>query len=211
MGTGGEMYQEWEWGNGGSPSDRYLLPPIKLILSKLPERARVLDLGCGNGAFTALWARDGWEVTGIDLSESGIHRAKSSYPGINFHRMQIGRELVSFFDSGTFDAIVAAEVIEHLYAPRELTWCAFQLLKRGGLLVLTTPYNGYVKDFILAVSGQMDRHRTALWDGGHIKFWSTQTIRRLLVEAGFISPQIFGAGRIPLLRKSMVVSAIKPA
>jgi 2-polyprenyl-6-hydroxyphenyl methylase/3-demethylubiquinone-9 3-methyltransferase len=124
--------------------------------------------------------------------------------------MAAGPELVEHFGEGSFDAIVSAEVVEHLYSPRDLTQSAFRLLKGGGILILTTPYNGYLKNVVLSVTGTMDRHWTALWDGGHIKFWSWTTLRCLLAEAGFITPEFHGAGRLPFLWKSMVVRARKP-
>jgi hypothetical protein len=51
---------------------------------------------------------------------------------------------------------------------------------------------------------EMDRHFTALWDGGHIKFFSITTLRELLKEAGAADPQFLRIGRIPMLAKSMV-------
>jgi 2-polyprenyl-6-hydroxyphenyl methylase/3-demethylubiquinone-9 3-methyltransferase len=73
--------------------------------------------------------------------------------------------------------------------------------------VLTTPYHGYLKNLALAVTGAMDAHFTALWDGGHIKFWSYRTLRQLLQEFGFGHCEFRGAGRWPALWKSMVVTA----
>jgi 2-polyprenyl-6-hydroxyphenyl methylase/3-demethylubiquinone-9 3-methyltransferase len=205
------MYQEYPYESGAANVNHgYLCPAIERGLSVLPEGARVLDIGCGNGSLTAAWAKRGWDVTGVDLSESGIAHAKASYPEIVFHKMAVGPELVEHFGEGSFDAIVSAEVVEHLYAPRDLTQSAFRLLKNGGILILTTPYNGYLKNVVLAVTGTMDRHCTALWDCGHIKFWSWKTIQCLLAEVGFISPEFHGAGRLPFLWKSMVVRARKP-
>ena len=85
------------------------------LLARIPLSARtVLDIGCGNGSLTAAWANGGWDVTGVDSSESGIVHTKASYPNIAFHRMPVGSELVEHFGEGCFDAIVSAEVVEHL-------------------------------------------------------------------------------------------------
>jgi 2-polyprenyl-6-hydroxyphenyl methylase/3-demethylubiquinone-9 3-methyltransferase len=55
----------------------------------------------------------------------------------------------------------------------------------------------------------MDRHFTALWDYGHIKFWSMITLRELLEETGFIDIKFERAGRVPPLAKSMIAVAKK--
>jgi 2-polyprenyl-6-hydroxyphenyl methylase/3-demethylubiquinone-9 3-methyltransferase len=188
----------------------YLLPPIRRKLSVLPAGARVMDLGCGNGSLTAAWAHRDWKVFGVDVSESGISNAKLAYPAISFSCAPISADLAITFGEGSFDAIACAEVIEHIYLPRVLVKCAFQLLRPGGLFVLTTPYHGYLKNLALAISGNMDRHWTVLWDGGHIKFWSWKTIREVLEESGFVDIQFGGTGRIPLLWKSMVIVCRKP-
>jgi 2-polyprenyl-3-methyl-5-hydroxy-6-metoxy-1,4-benzoquinol methylase len=151
------MYREYLYNDGRAGHHHaYLRLPIERGLSSLGDGARVLDIGCGNGALTAAWSKPAWNTYGVDLSESGISHAKASYESISFFRMPIGPELVSHFGEGRFDAVVSAEVIEHLYSPRDLVQCAFKLLKAGGIFVLTTPYNGYLKNLAIAGAGQMD-------------------------------------------------------
>jgi len=53
----------------------------------------------------------------------------------------------------------------------------------------------------------MDAHFTALWDCGHIKFWSASTLSTLLLEAGFKRVRIHRIGRIPPLARSMIAVA----
>lgn len=81
---------------------------------------------------------------------------------------------------------------------------------RGGVAVISTPYHGYWKNLAMAVTGKMDAHFTALWDHGHIKFWSMKTLRQLLEEAGLKVERFERVGRIPLLAKSMIAVARKP-
>ncbi len=205
------MYREYPYKNGApNESHEYLCPAIIRGLSVVSGSPRVLDIGCGNGSLTAAWANSGWNVSGVDLSESGIAHARAAHPSISFVRLPAGPELVEHFGERSFDVIVSAELLEHLYAPRDLTRAAFRLLKNGGILILTTPYHGYLKNLVLAATGKMDHHWTVLWDGGHIKFWSRRTISAVLREAGFCQLEFGGAGRLPYLWKSMVVRAWKP-
>ncbi len=53
----------------------------------------------------------------------------------------------------------------------------------------------------------MDKHLTVLWDGGHMKFWSKKTLRKLLEEQGFQVMRFVGCGRFPYLWKSMIVES----
>jgi hypothetical protein len=56
----------------------------------------------------------------------------------------------------------------------------------------------------------LDAHFAALWDGGYIKFWSKRTMRIRLEEIGFEKIAFRGVWPIPLLAKSIIVTAVKP-
>lgn len=185
----------------------YLEGPLLAELGPLTGTT-LLDIGCGNGALTASLAKRGASVTGMDLSESGIALAKAAHPDVRFEVGSVYDDLHARF--GAFDRVVALEVIEHLYDPRAFLRRAFEALKPGGRLVLSTPYHGYLKNLALAVSGKLDAHFTVLWDGGHIKFFSWPTLRTLLGEAGFVDLRFRGTGRLPGLWKSMLVAGRRP-
>ena len=106
--------------------------------------------------------------------------------------------------------MISTEVVEHVYAPRRWAAAAFSALNPGGVLICSTPYHGYLKNLTLAASGKLDAHFTALWGGGHIKFWSRRTLTALLQETGFEMVAFRGAGRWPWLWKSMLIAALKP-
>jgi 2-polyprenyl-6-hydroxyphenyl methylase/3-demethylubiquinone-9 3-methyltransferase len=111
---------------------------------------------------------------------------------------------------GKFKTVISLEVVEHLFFPRKFAACVYNLLEPGGTALISTPYHGYWKNLVLALLGKMDSHFTALWDYGHIKFWSIRTLRQLLTEAGFQDVRFHRLGRIPILAKSMVAVAVKP-
>lgn len=106
--------------------------------------------------------------------------------------------------------VISLEVVEHIFLPRNFARNCYGFLKPGGRLILSTPYHGYLKNLALALTGALDKHFTALWDFGHIKFWSRRTLTALLTEQGFEDIRFQGAGRVPWLWKSMVLCARKP-
>lgn len=191
-------------------ANSYLWPVVRReALRLLPPggagHPTAFDLGCGNGATAGMLADLGFAVTGIDTSESGVALARAAHPGCRFEVASAYDDLARRF--GRFPLVVSLEVIEHLYDPRAFARTLHSLLEPGGTAILSTPYHGYVKNVALAATGRLDAHFTALWDGGHIKFFSIATLRALLREAGFEDPRFVRVGRIPPLAKSMVAIA----
>lgn len=194
--------------SGASHTQTYLWPTVLRILEA--ERARtganrVFDLGCGNGAFTATLTSRGFETVGVDPSVEGVRVAREAHPGLRFNVGSAYDPLRARY--GDFPLVVSLEVVEHVYAPREFAASVFDLVASGGLAVISTPYHGYLKNLTMALTGRLDAHFTALWDHGHIKFWSRRTLRMLLQEAGFGEVVFHRVGRIPPLAKSMIAVA----
>jgi len=197
-----------------SHAHAYLLPTLKAELAILredlpPRQPTLFDLGCGNGSVGAQLASDGWSVTGVDPSTEGISEAQRAYPCLRFEQGSAYDDLAVKY--GRFPVVISLEVVEHVYAPRDYARTLFDLVEPGGTAIVSTPYHGYLKNVALALSGNMDRHFTALWDHGHIKFWSVPTLTTLLSEAGFESIRFRRVGRVPQLAKSMIAIARKPA
>lgn len=191
-------------------SHDYLVPDLCRTLRGLHKpAAKVFDLGCGNGSVSRVIASMGHDVTGVDPSPEGIAQANRQYPELKLTIGSAYDDLAAQF--GKFDVVVSLEVVEHLYDPRHYARTIFDLLEGSGIAIISTPYHSYLKNLALAASGSMDRHFTALWDHGHIKFWSMKTLSTLLSEAGFENIRFRRVGRIPILAKSMIAIANRPA
>ena len=189
----------------------YLLPTVFKALDALDLAAgkrRVFELGCGNGSVAHALTQRGWDLTGVDPSVEGIAQARAAYPELKLAEGSAYDDLAGRY--GQFPVVLSLEVVEHVYAPRHYARTVFDLLSPGGVAVISTPYHGYWKNLALALSGRMDAHFTALWDHGHIKFWSVHTLGRLLTDAGFVEVRFERVGRLPALAKSMIAVARKP-
>lgn len=189
-------------------SHTYLLPALQAELSRLRTEKRLFDLGCGNGSIGAAVAKKGWDVTGVDISSEGIQQAQDRYPHLKMKTGSGYDDLAAEY--GRFPVVISLEVVEHLYDPRRYARTLFDLLEPGGTAIVSTPYHGYLKNLALALSGKMDAHFHALWDHGHIKFWSIPTLSALLTETGFETPRFERVGRIPPLAKSMIAVTRRP-
>lgn len=192
-------------------SHDYLLPFVLQQTDELREvlaEPKLFELGFGNGSVAAQLAAKGWDVTGVDPSEEGIKQAQAAYPEMKLFKGSAYDDLAASY--GRFPAVLSLEVVEHVYAPRDYARTLFSLLESGGTAIVSTPFHGYWKNLALAVTGKMDAHFTALWDHGHIKFWSEKTLSELLAEAGFVDLRFHRVGRVPALAKSMIVVAKRP-
>lgn len=201
---------DYRYGNADpAHTSRYVWEPVCRILESAPA-SRVFDLGCGNGAFTRHLSEKGFQVEGVDPSEEGIARALAADPSLS-GSLHVGSAYEPLADRfGTYPWVVSLEVVEHAYSPRKFARCVADLLEPGGAAVISTPYHGYWKNLALALCGRMDSHYTALWDHGHIKFWSVATLTALFEEQGLKREKIVRAGRVPALAKSMILVFRKP-
>jgi cyclopropane fatty-acyl-phospholipid synthase-like methyltransferase len=199
-------YQDYGFaGAGPEHTIAYLLPPIFALCPPLGAGTRVLDVGCGNGAIAGRFAARGCSVVGIDLSEQGIALARQTYPSARFEVLPADGDVLQKLNEQPFDIVLSTEVVEHLYNPRSFARGCFTATKPGGRFICSTPFHGYWKNLAISVTGKWDSHANPLWDGGHIKLWSRDTLQLLLSEAGFTNLRFRGAGRWPWLWKSMVI------
>lgn len=202
---------EFTWSNPDlACSSEWILPAVRSEVSRLPKESIVVDLGCGNGSLLGHLQDFGFRLYGLDMSVSGLMQARKAYPNITFTQVDLASDLCSHSLAGECDAIISTEVIEHIFLPRLFASNCYKLLKPGGTLIISTPYHGYLKNLALALSGKLDSHFTALWDYGHIKFWSRRTLTNLLAEAGLVVAHFRGVGRLPFLWKTMILVARKP-
>lgn len=201
-------YREYGWENSEfTNAHAYLIRPI---IDMLPvDGSPILDLGCGNGAIANFLILKGYNVYGTDASIKGIEIANKINPGHFFVQDFTSDDLPVYLKSITFKTVISTEVIEHLYDPKKYVSFIKLILRSGGIIIISTPYHGYLKNLALSIFNKWDDHHTPLWEGGHIKFWSKKTLSSLLEQNGFKVIGFKGTGRIPFFWKSMILLAKK--
>ncbi|MBK7932145.1 MAG: class I SAM-dependent methyltransferase [Acidobacteria bacterium] len=144
----------------------------------LPDGARILDVGCGDGFHLRLLREFGnktWELEGIDLDRRAIEAAESS--GLKVH---FGSVESLDLDNGSYDLIFMIQTIEHVERPDEIMSAIFRLLKTGGRLVIVTDNTDSI-DFGL--------FKSSYWGGyhfpRHLCLFNKVSLTRLGENAGF--------------------------
>jgi SAM-dependent methyltransferase len=166
---------------------------------------RVLDLGCRDGALTQAYL-SGNEVVGVDADREALAEAEKL--AIETHWADLDQPLL--FADGTFDVVVAGELLEHLRDPLRLVAEVRRVLRPRGTFVASVPNAYRLKRRLLFLLGRPPDD-----DPTHLQMFSPAGVRGLL--AGFDDPQLhFVAGRLVplhprLFANDMVFAGRKPS
>ena len=200
-------YEGDEHGAGHEAEPTFQLRVDK-TLAAIGDKAprRILDFGCNIGGAVRLFTEAGHDVAGVDISESAIRIARQRMPHVRFELVS-AEDRVPFPD-GSFDVCYSSEVIEHLFDVTGFLREVHRVLVPGGLLVLTTPYHGWVKN-LLVMSFNFEKHFDPT--GGHVRFFSKRSLTQCLEANGFSVEHVSGIGRRRPVWKSMFVTARKGA
>lgn len=110
------------------------------LLPMLVKGGKVLDLGCGLGRFFPYLK--GSEITGLDFTQKVLDQAKADNADLNptITLQDIAKNGLDCYQDESFDFIFCGEVIEHMENPQALIDEMYRVVKKGGLVITTTPY-----------------------------------------------------------------------
>ena len=110
------------------------------IISKIPKGVNsILDVGCGKGWVAKEFLPKGKTVVSLDISVTNPSIVKKLYP--NPKHFAITADSFHLpFNNESFDCVIASEIIEHVFDPEGFVKELFRVVKKGGSLIITTPY-----------------------------------------------------------------------
>ncbi|MBS1782606.1 MAG: methyltransferase domain-containing protein [Bacteroidetes bacterium] len=115
------------------------------ILHQIPIDAEwVLDVGCGGAWLAKGLTPKERKVISMDISDINPIKAKKTIPYPS-HEALVADVFALPFASNSIDCIVASEIIEHVPNPKAFIHALFKVLKPGGKLIITTPYNELIR------------------------------------------------------------------
>jgi 2-polyprenyl-3-methyl-5-hydroxy-6-metoxy-1,4-benzoquinol methylase len=172
-----------------SADDYFARPRPQMIPFVPPDARRILDVGCGAGAFGS-GLREVWEsrnqeleIWGVELDQDAADRAAQQ-----LDRVLCGDavQVVAGLPAAHFDCVLLNDILEHLVEPQTLLQRLGPLLAPAGRLVTSIPnvrYFDNVRD--LVVHGRWDYTDEGILDRTHLRFFTRSTIRRLLETSGY--------------------------
>lgn len=161
--------------------------------------ARILDIGCGCGANAqALRERaPGVRIVGIEPNARAVELAKKACDEV-FHGTS--DEWLATEPSEKFDAVVLSDVVEHIADPLAfLRSLANAAPLAGATFIVSVPNYAVWYNRLRTLAGRFDYAFSGLYDRTHLRFFTRESIRKLLSQAGF---EVIDDGCTPSLLQS---------
>jgi 2-polyprenyl-3-methyl-5-hydroxy-6-metoxy-1,4-benzoquinol methylase len=163
--------------NGGSAA---------AVLARMVEPGqRVLELGTGPGTVTRILHAKGCKVTGVEMDPDTL----ATCAPFCERTLQANLEdplWASPLAGETFDAIICADVLEHLRDPRPLLNQLHGFLKPGGSVLMSLPNASHLTVVASLLGGRFPYQKNGLLDHTHLKFYGREDLDALLRECGLL-------------------------
>jgi SAM-dependent methyltransferase len=140
----------------------------------------VLELGCGNGQVLENYGSNISSYCGVERSSPQIEKLKQKYPNASFFQRDLDRDRLEI--NIKFDCVLMIAVIEHLFNQRLVMDEIVQVLKPGGIVVITTP-TPFGNDVVHHLGAALGLFSKAAVDD-HIIIFNRQRFKVLANEFG---------------------------
>lgn len=144
---------------------------IPFLRQWIGQKKKILDLGCRDGMLTEGFAQ-GNEVVGIDIDRKALELCRDRL-GIETLWLDLNDEWP--WESGSFDVIVACEIVEHLFVLEKFLENVVKTLKPGGLFVGSVPNAFRMRNRLKFLRGQ--EYET---DPTHVRQFSYERLQKTL-------------------------------
>ena len=150
----------------------------ELVVDLVPPGSVVLDVGCASGYVArALLDRGAQAVDGIELDPVDAEAARAVCRTVVVGSVEDPATIERVAD-GAYDAIVLADVVEHLRHPEEALRALVPKLRSGGRIVLSVPNVAHWSVRLGLLRGRFRYEDVGLLDRTHLRFFTRETAPR---------------------------------
>jgi O-antigen biosynthesis protein len=157
-----------------------------LVVGLVPEGARVLEFGCATGYMSeVLESRKGCKVTGIEISPEAAEIAREHCDRVivgDAEELDYGELL----GKERFEAILFADVLEHLKQPGDVLERIRPFLSRRGRVIASIPNIAHGSVRLALLAGEFRYRELGLLDSTHLRFFTRDGVHDLFEGAGFV-------------------------
>ena len=159
-----------------------------MALALVGFNKRVLEVGCAAGHMTRAFASQSNTVVGIEIDAVAAERAALTAERVVIADLDV-TDLADAVDNprgdDRFDVVTFGDVLEHLRNPLAVLRSARAVLKAEGFVVISVPNVAHADVRLALVEGRWEYRQFGLMDCTHIRFFTRESLRRLVREAGF--------------------------
>lgn len=188
---------------------------LDFLIKEIGSKKKVLDIGCNDGYVGQKLIERGNEVYGIDISEENVLISRRR--GIKSRNVDIENEKLPYRDE-SFDIVILADIIEHVFDTDMLLRKSARVLKKGGTLIITTPNIASLGRRMMLFLGlapfvehSLELSTNGLPSVGHIRYYTVFTLKNQLLHNKFKHISIQGDKINFILFQSEVLGRIIPS
>jgi len=191
-----EHYGDLHSRDGSSAAQRLV---VEAVAAHVPANGHVLDVGCSTGHLAGAIAARGVRVTGVEPDSAAAARARSACVEVLVGGIE-DLAIRARLPRGV-DAVVLADVLEHLTDPAEALAFVRELLAPGGVVVASIPNIAHWSARREVARGRFTYAEHGLFDRTHLRFFTRATARELATGAGYeVIEETPAPGALPLER-----------
>jgi 2-polyprenyl-3-methyl-5-hydroxy-6-metoxy-1,4-benzoquinol methylase len=168
-----------------NPNSAYYTQEKRFLFPLIPDGPNiVMDLGCASGSLGRglLNCGKAREVVGVELFPLAAAEAEKHYKAVHVGDI----EELSLAYERYFDIVICGDVLEHLKEPGKVVRKINHWLKKDGLIVCSVPNVRYWRVWRdLVFRGEWEYTPEGIMDHTHLRFFTTASLRRLLLENSF--------------------------
>lgn len=153
---------------------------LRQVLACLPPGGRVLDVGCGSGLLLAQLSGHAGYRAGVELSATAASEA--ALVADRVVNSPVTAPLP--FAPASFDVVVCADILEHLPDPSAALEVVATLCRPGGAVVISVPNVANWQARLRLLRGVWRYEPTGLFDSGHLRFFTRETLYELVTQCG---------------------------